>query len=69
MSSLSLFSIISSAKGCKHCRKETAEKIVNNGGDCVLQLKTNQGKFYEDVYAMFEDKYMDITDKDCEYET
>ena len=52
-----------------HCQKETAEKIVNNGGDYVLQLKANQGKFYEDVYAMFEDKYMDITDKDCEYET
>ena len=52
-----------------HCQKETAEKIVNNGGDYVLQLKANQGKFYEDVYAMFEDKYMDMTDKDCEYET
>lgn len=52
-----------------HCQKETAEKIVNNGGDYVLQLKANQGGFYEDVYAMFEDKYMDITDKDCEYET
>ena len=37
--------------------------------DAVLQLKANQGRFYEDVYAMFEDKYMDITDKDCEYET
>ena len=52
-----------------HCQKETAEKIVNNGGDYVLQLKANQGKFYEDVYAMFEDKYMDMADKDCEYET
>lgn len=51
-----------------HCQKETAEKIVNNGGDYVLQLKANQGKFYEDVYEMFEDKYMDITDKNCEYE-
>ena len=53
----------------RHCQKETAEKIVNNGGDYVLQLKANQGKFYEDVYAMFEDKYMDMADKDCEYET
>ena len=52
-----------------HCQKETAEKIVDNGGDYVLQLKANQGKFYEDAYEMFEDKYMDITDKDCEYET
>ena len=51
-----------------HCQKETAEKIVNNGGDYVLQLKANQKSFYEDVYAMFDDKYMDETDKNCEYE-
>ena len=51
-----------------HCQKETAEKIVNNGGDYVLQLKANQKGFYDDVYAMFDDKYMDETDKNCEYE-
>lgn len=51
-----------------HCQKETAETIVNNGGDYVLQLKANQKNFYEEVYAMFDDKYMDETDKDCEYE-
>ena len=51
-----------------HCQKETAELIKNNGGDYVLQLKGNQGNFYEDVYAMFDDKYMDETDKECEYE-
>ena len=51
-----------------HCQKETAEKIIDNGGDYVLQLKANQGRFYEDVYAMFDDKYMDIADKECEYE-
>ena len=51
-----------------HCQKETAEKIIDNGGDYVLQLKGNQGRFYEDVYAMFDDKYMDIADKECEYE-
>ena len=51
-----------------HCQKETAETIVNNGGDYVLQLKANQKNFYEDVYAMFDDKYMDKTDKNCEYE-
>ena len=51
-----------------HCQKETAEKIIDNGGDYVLQLKANHGKFYEDVYAMFDEKYMDKTDKDCEYE-
>lgn len=51
-----------------HCQKETAELIVKNGGDYVLQLKASQGKFYEEVYAMFDDKYMNIADKDCEYE-
>lgn len=51
-----------------HCQKETAETIVNNGGDYVLQLKANQKNFYEDVYAMFDDKYMDETDKNCKYE-
>ena len=51
-----------------HCQKETAELIIDNGGDYVLQLKGNQGNFYKDVYAMFDDKYMDETDKECEYE-
>lgn len=51
-----------------HCQKETAEAIIKNKGDYVLQLKANQGKFYEDVYAMFDDKYMNEADKDCEYE-
>ena len=51
-----------------HCQKETAETIVNNGGDYVLQLKANQKRFYEDVYAMFDDKYINEADKECEYE-
>ncbi len=51
-----------------HSQKETAQTIVNNGGDYVLQLKANQKNFYEDVYAKFDDKYMDETDKNCEYE-
>lgn len=51
-----------------HCQKETAKKIIENGGDYVLQLKANQKSFYEDVYAMFDDKYMSETDKECEYE-
>jgi predicted transposase YbfD/YdcC len=51
-----------------HCQKETAEIIIKNKGDYVLQLKANQGKFYKDVYAMFDDKYMNETDKECEYE-
>ena len=51
-----------------HCQKETAEIIVKKGGDYILQLKANQGSFYKDVYAMFDNKYMDETDKDCEYE-
>lgn len=51
-----------------HCQKETAEKIVKGKGDYVIQLKANQKSFYEDVYAMFDEKYMDKVDKDCEYE-
>ena len=51
-----------------HCQKETAEKIIDNKGDYVLQLKANQKNFYEDVYAMFDEKYMDETDTNCEYE-
>ncbi len=51
-----------------HCQKETAQTIVDNGGDYVLQLKANQKTFYKDVYAMFDDKYIDETDKECEYE-
>lgn len=52
-----------------HCQKETAEKIIENKGDYILQLKANQGRFYEDVYTMFDEKYMNEADKDCEYET
>lgn len=51
-----------------HCQKETAEIIIKNKGDYVLQLKANQGNFYQDVYAMFDDKYINEADKDCEYE-
>lgn len=51
-----------------HCQKETAELIIDNGGDYVLQLKANQGNFYKDVYAMFDEEYMDETDKEREYE-
>ena len=52
-----------------HCQKETAEIIIKNKGNYVLQLKANQGTFYSDVYAMFDDKYMNEADKDSEYET
>ena len=42
--------------------------LIKNKGDYVLQLKANQGRFYEDVYAMFDDKYMNEVDTECEYE-
>lgn len=51
-----------------HCQKETAETIIENKGDYVLQLKANQGNFYKDVYAMFDEKYMNEVDNKCEYE-
>ena len=46
-----------------HCQKETAERIIDNKGDYVLKLKANQGRFYEEVYAMFDEKYIEIFDK------
>ena len=52
-----------------HCQKETAEEIIKNKGDYVLQLKANQGTFYTDVYTMFDDKYMNEADTNSEYET
>ncbi len=52
-----------------HCQKETAEKIIENKGDYILQLKANQGRVYTDVYAMFDEEYMNEADKECEYET
>jgi len=52
-----------------HCQKDTVAKVIDNGGDYVVQLKKNQGNFFEDVYAMFDNEYMDKADKDCEYET
>lgn len=52
-----------------HCQKETAEVIIKNKGDYVLQLKANQGNFYTDIYAMFDDKYINKADTNCEYET
>ena len=52
-----------------HCQKETAEIIIKNKGDYVLQVKANQGNLYNDIYAMFDEKYMDKADKDSEYET
>lgn len=51
-----------------HCQRDTIKKVIDNGGEYIVQLKGNQGNFHEDVYAMFDDKYMDETDKDSEYE-
>ena len=52
-----------------HCQKATAERIIATKGDYILQLKANQGNFYQDVYAMFDDKYMENDNKENEYET
>lgn len=38
-------------------------------GDYVIQLKANQGNFHQEVYAMFDDKYMDEKEKENNYET
>lgn len=51
-----------------HCQKETVEVILRNKGDYVLQVKANQGNMYKDIYAMFDEKYMDKREKEEEYE-
>ena len=51
-----------------HCQRETAETIINIKGDDVLQLKSNQGNFYLDVYLMFDSKYMSESSYEDEYE-
>ena len=51
-----------------NCQKETAEMIVDNKGDYVFQVKSNQKRFYEDISAMFDEKFMDINDKETNYE-
>ena len=48
-------------------KKETAELIIDNGRDYVLQEKANQGNFYKDIYAKPNDKYMNEAAIDCEY--
>lgn len=50
-------------------KKRRLKKIISNGGDYVLQLKANQGNFYQDIISMFEDKFMNINDKESNYET
>ena len=48
--------------------KRNSEKIIDNKGDYVVKLKVNHGTFHEDLYSIFYDKYMDESDKECEYE-
>jgi len=45
------------------CQKEIATKIVKNGADYVLALKSNQHSLYEDVKLYFEDVQL----KGCAY--
>lgn len=39
-----------------NCQKGTAEVIIDGKGDYVLALKGNQGLFYEEVLAFFDEK-------------
>jgi hypothetical protein len=38
-----------------NCLREIAQKIVDQGGDCVLALKGNQGTLHDDVIRYFDD--------------
>jgi predicted transposase YbfD/YdcC len=47
------------------CQKEIARKIVEQGADYVLALKSNQGKLYADAQTLFEDaEAIDFADCD-----
>ena len=46
-----------------YCQRETAKRIIYNSWDYILQLKVNQKKIYEVLYAIFDNKYMDETEK------
>jgi predicted transposase YbfD/YdcC len=48
------------------CQKEIARKIVEQGADYVLALKSNQGKLYADAKTLFEDAEA-IDFVDCDY--
>lgn len=49
-----------------HCQKKTVEKIIENKGDYVIQVKKNQGNFYADIKEMFNDKISSEYKKDKE---
>ena len=38
-----------------HCQKKTLKKIIDNGGDYVIQIKGNQSNTSEDIKLVFED--------------
>jgi predicted transposase YbfD/YdcC len=40
-----------------HCQKEIASEIIEQGGDYVLALKSNQPSLHEDVKLFFEDAF------------
>ena len=38
-----------------HCQKDTADAIVNRGGDYILGVKSNQKNLHDDISVFFED--------------
>ncbi len=41
-----------------HCQKETARAIVENGGEYLIQLKSNQKNIYEDFKIIYEEEQL-----------
>jgi predicted transposase YbfD/YdcC len=37
------------------CQKKIAQQIIDQGGDYILALKSNQGRIYQDAKTLFED--------------
>ena len=48
-----------------HCQKEIASQIIEQGGDYVLALKSNQQSLHEDVKLFFEDALVEGFDVPC----
>jgi len=49
-----------------HCQKDTLEKIIEKGGDYVVQVKRNQKTLYNDITDLFKQK--EIIEKFAEVE-
>ena len=50
-----------------HCQKETMKKIVEKGGDCIIQLNANQKALHNDINVFFDEKIKEQAKETLEY--